>query len=288
MTRRITLPVLVAALVLVGSACSSSDPEPSATTTPPSSESTTTTTAAPALPAGPYVALGSSYASGFGIAVQEGACGRSTQSYPTLLAADLDLDLTDVSCGAATIANVVSSPQGDAPPQITAVTPDTGLITVSVGGNDINYAGTALMCGDQTNVCTVDAAKLDTDVAAATTALTDMIKQLQAAAPSARIVLVTYPRIVGDSTCDALGLDPSEADVIRTMGQRLQDVFVEVADETGITLVDPYSAGDHTVCAAPEERWMNGSATSEDGFAYHPNAAGHRAMADLVQEALNN
>lgn len=114
------------------------------------------------------------------------------------------------------------------------------------------------------------------------------LEQLQAAAPSATIVLVTYPRIVDNSTCDALGLDPSEADVIRTMGERLQEVFVDVAEETGITLVDPYSAGDHTVCVAPEDRWMNGSATSEDGFAYHPNAAGHRAMADLVQEALSN
>ena len=175
-------------------------------------------------------------------------------SYSALLAAELDLDLTDVSCGAATIANVVSSPQGDAPPQISAVTADTGLITVSVGGNDINYAGTALMCGDPANICTLDAAKLDTDAAAATTALTDMIEQVQAAAPSATIVLVTYPRIVGNSTCDALGLDPSEADVVRTMGERLQEVFVDVAEETGITLVDPYSAGDHTVCVAPEDR----------------------------------
>jgi hypothetical protein len=48
-----------------------------------------------------YVALGSSIASGYGIANQSTFCGRSDRDYGQLVAAKLGLNLTDVSCGAA-------------------------------------------------------------------------------------------------------------------------------------------------------------------------------------------
>src|SRR5262245_7284176 len=88
---------------------------------------------------GTYVALGSSIASGFGISEQSTDCGRSNRNYPNLVAARLDLTLTDVTCGAATIPNVVDAAQGTHPPQIEALTADTDLVTVTVGGNDIAY-----------------------------------------------------------------------------------------------------------------------------------------------------
>jgi hypothetical protein len=89
----------------------------------------------------------------------------------------------------------VDTPQGDNPPQIEAVTPDTKLITVSVGGNDIVYNGTAVSCGDPTSVCTAPP-DLDAKLASARTALADMLDRLKAAAPKATIVFVTYPREV--------------------------------------------------------------------------------------------
>src|SRR5438094_8488355 len=81
-----------------------------------------------------YVALGSSIASGFGISVQSTSCGRSNRNYPNLIAARFKLKLVDVTCGAATIPNVLDKPQGTAPPQINALTRDTKLVTISVGG----------------------------------------------------------------------------------------------------------------------------------------------------------
>ena len=89
-------------------------------------------------PGSQYVAMGSSYAAGFFIQPQEpgaGACGRSLLDYPHLVAAKLRLSLNDVSCGGAVTANALDTPQGSAPPQIDAVTPNTRLVTMTIGGS---------------------------------------------------------------------------------------------------------------------------------------------------------
>jgi hypothetical protein len=51
----------------------------------------------------------------------------------------MKLSLTDVSCGNATTDNILTTPQKDHPPQIDAVTPDTKLVTITIGGNDVGY-----------------------------------------------------------------------------------------------------------------------------------------------------
>ena len=284
--KRLSLAVCSAAVVvvLIGG-CSSSGSGSSASSVDVST--TVTTAAKPAIPAGAtYVALGSSFAAGSGIPVQTGVCGRSESNYPNLVAADLELKLVDVSCAGATTANVLDTPQGDTPPQINAVTADTKLVTVTAGGNDIGYSVAAISCGTET-VCTLDSAKLETDLAAAKTSLTSVLTQVKQKAPGATVVLVTYPRVVPEGVCPALSFAPEEAAVVRTMGERLEQLFVEVGADTGVVVVDPYAAeGDHTVCAEdPANRWTDGVAATV-GFPYHPNATGHVAMAKLVSEAL--
>jgi len=235
-----------------------------------------------------YVALGSSIASGFGISVQSTSCRRSSRDYAQLIAARFKLELTDVSCGAATIPNVVDTPQGQNPPQISAVTSDTKLITVTVGGNDIIYNGTAVGCGNPDTVCTAPP-DLDAKLATARTALADMFKRLKAAAPKATIVFVTYPREVPRSgNCPALSFTDDEVAIIRSMGAKLEAMFVAVAKRRGIVFVDPYVArGDHTGCAPSSQRWTAGH-IPDDGFAYHPTALGHQIMAKMIIKALTH
>ena len=55
-------------------------------------------------PGAKYVALGSSFAAGPGIAEQLGGCGRSDRNYSHLIAEELGLTLNNVSCSGATIA----------------------------------------------------------------------------------------------------------------------------------------------------------------------------------------
>jgi lysophospholipase L1-like esterase len=284
----------VLALSLISCGGGSSSPQASDKTTTTAAAGTTTSKAATTSttsigstlqPGDPYVALGSSIASGFGLATQPTSCGRSNHNYPTLIAAQYHLDLTDVTCGAATTPNVVDTPQGANPPQIDAVKPDTKLITVSVGGNDLKYNGTAVACGDPTNVCKASPT-LDADLATTRTALADMLQKLRAKAPDATIVFVTYPREVPEGNCPALGFTDAEADIVRTMGTKLEDVFTTLPKVSNELFIDPYPAkGDHTGCAAEDERWTAGNKVT-DGFAYHPTALGHQVMAKMIADAL--
>jgi len=232
------------------------------------------------------VALGSSIASGFGIPVQSTGCGRSSRNYPQLIAARYSLTLTDVSCGSAVVPNLVDTPQGDNPPQITAVTPDTKLITISVGGNDIRYNGTAVACGDPATQCTAPP-NVDANSVTMQAQLEQLIEQLRNLAPSAKIVLITYPREVPPGNCAALSFTDEEATIVRSLGERLEAALVAVAANTKVLFVDPYvEPGDHTGCSPEPERWTAGR-DAPDGFAYHPTALGHEVMAQMIAAVLD-
>ena len=134
------LTLALSALILIGAG-----PQPASGTTPHKLK-----------PGDLYVSLGSSIASGYGIAVQSTSCGRSSVDYGQLVAKHFHLHLIDASCGAAVIDNVLTTPQGSNPPQLTFVTPATKLITVAVGGNDIVYNGTAVECDKRDHMCATD------------------------------------------------------------------------------------------------------------------------------------
>lgn len=91
-----------------------------------------------------FASLGSSFAAGAGIGpLQAGTperCSRTTNNYATLLAARLDLNLVDASCGGATSEHVLRG-WSELPPQIDALDRETRLVTITVGGNDLGYVG---------------------------------------------------------------------------------------------------------------------------------------------------
>ena len=143
------------------------------------------------------------------------------------MARHFHLNLVDASCGAALIEHVVDTPQGSNPPQLTFLTPTTKLVTVAVGGNDIDYNATAVACANAATC--VAPANLAALVANMRFALKAMIAKIRAAAPSAMIVFVTYPREVpAGKNCPALGFTDAAAAVVRSIGQMLENAFVQV------------------------------------------------------------
>jgi lysophospholipase L1-like esterase len=237
--------------------------------------------------------MGSSYAAGFGIQPQvpgAGSCGRSELDYPHLVAARLHLDLNDVSCGGAVTANALDTPQDSAPPQIDAVTAKTRLVTMTIGGNDVNYVGTAIECGQPNSTCVATANPAQTDAAfqALPHSLTDLIQAVRAIAPSAVIVLVTYVRLVPPTACPALHYTPASTRLVASMGARLERVFVAVAKADHVRIVDPYTIGaEHGPCAEGANKWVAGFIAT-NGFEYHPTVAGHQEMAHLVEQELGS
>ncbi len=239
-------------------------------------------------PGSQYVAMGSSYAAGYGIQPQEpdsGGCGRSLLDYPHLVANKLRLDLDDVSCGGAVTANALDTPQGSAPPQIDAVTSKTRLVTMTFGGNDVNYVGTAIECGQPNSACVTATNPAATDAAfqALPRSLTELIEAVRAKAPSVIIVLVTYVRLVPPTACPALHYTPAATRLVASIGSRLQQVFLTVAKNDHVRLVDPYAVGAaHGPCAKGANKWVAGLVAA-NGFEYHPTVAGHQEMARLVE-----
>lgn len=246
-----------------------------------------------------YVALGSSFASGPGLGpMPSNGCLRSTANYASYAAAALNLRLTDVSCASATTDNIVIGPQrtgaGEQPPQIAAVTPETRLVTLTIGGNDVGYASALdkLGCADA-GTCSlesVDEGSIRDATDGLSARLVTAIEAIRAAAPEADVLLVTYPQIVpaDGSTCPALVLSADHAAAVAAIGARLDEAFRSAASTTGIRLIDVYAASaDHTACAS--DAWVSGWVDPDDpsGYhAYHPTGAGMRAVAGMVVAAV--
>lgn len=251
-----------------------------------------------------YVALGSSFAAGPKIpdAVPNQSCGRSTGNYAHLVAADLGLELTEASCIGATIDNIATTPQAMNPVQIASVTPDTAIITITIGGNDVSYSASLTTCGLDGMKGTsclqasagaagpdVDSGAIDDRLDQEAGQLVAMLDQLKQAAPAARIYLVAYPMILPEpaAACPPeVPMQDADAAFLGKVGTKLQAAFSLAAAMAGATFVDLYGASHgRDACAPADQRWVEGQSDPAVA-AYHPNAAGMRAAADLIVAAI--
>ncbi|WP_433158943.1 SGNH/GDSL hydrolase family protein [Kribbella sp. CA-247076] len=259
-------------------------------------------------PGSRYVALGSSFAAGPGIdPIVDRAAGRSGNNYPHLVAAELGLDLTDVTYSGATTANLLDTPQDDAPPQLDAVAPDTVLVTITAGGNDLEYVGTFVR-GSLLNTLAKPATLLGRRVAnrirarvsylkddaayeAVTASLVTVVERVRERAPEARVVLVDYLTLVGPATRPRLDVPLNEEQLpsVAMMADGLAAAFAKAAATTGADLVTSSAASrEHAIGSA--EPWTTGFSLRPPVLGgvvpYHPTAAGMRAVADLIVRTL--
>ncbi|HTT55406.1 MAG TPA: hypothetical protein VMH35_28790 [Streptosporangiaceae bacterium] len=65
--------------------------------------------------------------------------GRSAGSYAHVVARALGLDLADVTYSGAASSDILDRSAAGQPAQLDAVTPDTRLVTITAGGNDVGY-----------------------------------------------------------------------------------------------------------------------------------------------------
>lgn len=247
-----------------------------------------------------YVSMGSSYAAGPGVGTRDAAsrgCDRSLSNYARTVANRHHLELVDVACSGATTENILAYGQHGFAPQIEAVTPDTRLVSILIGGNDIAYVGNlfGLSCRAAAgNACqVVDDAGLASRFAALPAALDRVVDAVRRRAPRARIVLVGYlPAVpaVDPGTCAALPLTPDDARHMRETTVRLTDAFAQAAARQRIDLVPAASLGTrHDICAA--EPYVTGyHPAREPGWpgpvAYHPNQAGMDRIAAAFDAIL--
>lgn len=215
-------------------------------------------------------------------------CGRSSLSYATLLAARLNLDLVDASCGGATTAHLLG-PWNELPPQIDAVTPDARLVTVTIGGNDVGFVMNLMIgsCAPQNGrTCPPLRLGSEADWAKVESNFREIARQVHKRAPSANLVFVDYVSLLPKITlCAAIPLSAAHADSVRQIAKRLAEINVRVAREEGAQLLKAGElSSSHTPC--DKEPWSVGAPKSAPGAAWHPNAAGHAAIADELAKML--
>jgi lysophospholipase L1-like esterase len=231
-------------------------------------------------PAGPgraaapsYVALGDSYSSGTGTRtyLADGSgCLRSVYAYPSLIAAARGYALDFRACSGATIADVTAA-------QLSAVTPATSYVTISVGGNDAGFADVLTECALPWWAANCNGA-IDGAQSIINNQLPSRLSTLYAAirtrAPSAKVVVVGYPRIFMGVDCNAgTWFTSAEMTRLNQTADLLNSRLSAAAAARGFTFANPTSRFvGHAVCGSPE--WINGLSwpISES---YHPNRAGH-------------
>lgn len=220
-----------------------------------------------------YVALGDSYASGTGTRsyISDGtSCQRSTQAYPSLIAAGSGYALNFRACSGATVTDVTNT-------QLSALTSATNYVSISVGGNDAGFAEVLTECAQPGWMSNCNGA-IDTAQSFINSTLPSRLNTLYAGirgrSPSARVVVVGYPRIFNGEDCNAFTwFSPAEESRLNQTADLLNSRLASAASAAGFSFANPTSSFvGHAVCDADE--WINGL-SNPISESYHPKATGH-------------
>ncbi|GAA4241743.1 SGNH family lipase [Actinomadura meridiana] len=219
-----------------------------------------------------YVALGDSYSSGTGAGDYDpasGSCTRSANAYPKLwAAAHKTSSFKFVACSGATTATVTSG-------QLGALSSSTTLVSISVGGNDAGFASVMQTCVlKSTSSCQSAVAQAETFMKNTLPGRLDSIYgKIRAKAPSARVVVLGYPRLYKIvDVC--VGLDNTKRTVLNRASDTLAGVTAQAVSRAGFTwsdVRDEFSG--HELCSGDD--WLN-SVTIPFESSYHPTARGHQ------------
>jgi lysophospholipase L1-like esterase len=233
--------------------------------------------------AGPYTALGDSYSSGVGTRTyysDSGSCYRGPNAYPVRVAAQLGAPLTFAACSGAKVPDVLN--------QLGSLNASTALVTVSVGGNDAGFADVITRCAlPWPWTCTTEINNANNYIRNTLPGtLNNLYTQIRAKAPSARVVVVGYPRLFNGEECNSLArISPSEQSALNATADLLVTTIAGRAAAHGFGFVDVRSAfTGHAVCDDVE--WLNGL-SNPVLESYHPNVAGQtNGYTPLVANAL--
>lgn len=254
-----------------------------------------------------YVALGSSFAAGPGILpyANENAqlCAQSTQNYPHLVARRLNLRLADQSCGGAQTTNLLDRGQFLQRRQLDAVNAGTRLVTITIGGNDVNYIGNlyAWSCQVQpekiprllrSSVCrTQETAVTGPKFQALPAQFDRLFTEIRQRAPSAQVIVVDYlPIVPAQGSCAGLPLSDVHRREARQVAARLAAMTAAATARHQATLIRASELGrGHEVCSA--DPWMQGFVWFSNPLApehvpYHPNLKGMTALAQAIEQAI--
>jgi lysophospholipase L1-like esterase len=217
-----------------------------------------------------YVALGDSYAYGVG------ANDPATESYPAVLdAARADIVLTaNLAESGATMSDVINIQL----PSARGALKNADLVTLTVGGNDLNVAGIAAVCAQAPTATAcglaIDGAKNMLTSGQLIASMMGTLQAVRAAAPHAQIVVTGYPLLFdpafgnGDPVLGQLAGEINYATGM--LNYQIQSAASQVP---GIRFVDvaPLFYGHGIGCTTSGCSWIHFG----DAESFHPTTTGY-------------
>ncbi|MDG9725618.1 MULTISPECIES: SGNH/GDSL hydrolase family protein [unclassified Streptomyces] len=218
-----------------------------------------------------YVALGDSYSSGVGAGgyiSSSGDCKRSTKSHPYLWAAAHSPSTFDfTACSGARTGDVLAG-------QLGPLSSATGLVSISVGGNDAGFADVMMTCvlqSESSCLSRIATARAYVDSTLPGN-LDNVYSAIRSKAPSAHVVVIGYPRFYQLGT-SCIGLSEAKRKAINDASDHLNTAIAKRAADHGFTFGDvraPFTG--HEICSGSS--WLHSVNWLNIGESYHPTAAG--------------
>jgi lysophospholipase L1-like esterase len=220
---------------------------------------------------GGYVALGDSYSSGVGSGSyisSSGSCNRSTKAYPYLWnAAHNPSSFAFNACSGATTDDVLSG-------QLGSLNSSTSLVSISIGGNDAGFSDVMTTCVLQSDSSCLS--KINTARAYVANTLPGKLdtvyNAISAKAPSARVVVIGYPRfyLLGQS---CLGLSETKRSAINDAADYIDTTIKARVSAHNFVFGDVRTTfSGHEICSS--DSWLHSVNWLNIGESYHPTASG--------------
>jgi lysophospholipase L1-like esterase len=253
---------------------------------------------------GVYVALGDSYASGEGVtpflpdsdrALPQNRCHRSTRAYSQLLADSPGFPPAHEfwACSGARLGNFhPGQGQWREPGQLEHLNADTELVTLSVGGNDLQFALVVGACFLTRNCQDSLGAVARMLLQHTEERLADLYREVLSRAWRAQVYVIGYPRFVVDrptTLCQLAGLSVLEAHWLNREVTATDDALHGVVDQVAdprlhyVSTLDAFAGGE--ACGRTGSL-VRGPVPLHPEFSFHPTAAGQAALAQRIKEAV--
>jgi GDSL-like Lipase/Acylhydrolase family len=161
--------------------------------------------------------------------------------------------------------------------QLSALSPSTTLVSMSIGGNDVGFSSVLEDCVlFGTSRCVSD---VNTAESQARSILPGRLDALYAAvrgrSPSARVVVMGYPRFYDTSAWFCVGLSNTSRTKINEGADVLDGVAQSAAGRHGFAFGDvrPRFAAGHEICDGGGS-WLHSLDFTDITSSYHPTASG--------------
>ena len=252
-----------------------------------------------------WAGLGDSYAAGPLIPNQQLSplgCLRSDHNFAHLAAAALGRSLADASCSGAKTDDM-TAPQdvtpGQNPPQFNALTTDTQIATLQIGGNDIGFTSIlencatanpfAHPCRDKYVVNGHDT--LADKIAATAPKVATVLQGIHARSPGARVFVVNYAAILpetGSGCWPQVPIAFADVPYLRSVEKNLNAMLAQQAAANDARIVDDYTASiGRDACKSSSTRWVEPLVPANAAAPFHPNARGEAGIAAEVVSAVS-